>query len=77
MNVVSTYAPQLGLDEEVKKIFWEDLDEVVRGIPNTGKIFIGGDFSEHIGATSSGFDDIYGGFGFGKRNGGGASLIFC
>ena len=29
VNVISAYAPQVGLDEEVKRLFWEDLDEVV------------------------------------------------
>ncbi|KAG5610846.1 hypothetical protein H5410_022127 [Solanum commersonii] len=31
LNNISAYAPQVGLDEEVKKHFWEDLDEVVKG----------------------------------------------
>ncbi|KAG5594214.1 hypothetical protein H5410_035446 [Solanum commersonii] len=48
---------------------------MVRGIPNTEKIVIGGDFNGHIGATSNGFDDVHGGFGFGERNGGGTSLL--
>ncbi|KAG5608974.1 hypothetical protein H5410_020255 [Solanum commersonii] len=65
----------LGLDEEAKKLFYEDLDEVVRGIPNTEKIIISGDFNGHIGATSNGFDDVHGGFGFRERNGGGTSLL--
>ncbi|KAG5571748.1 hypothetical protein H5410_061514 [Solanum commersonii] len=75
LSVISAYAPQVGLDEETKKLFYEDLDEVVRGIPNTEKIVIGGDFNSHIGATSSGFDDVHGGFGVGERNGGGTSLL--
>ncbi|KAG5581991.1 hypothetical protein H5410_052618 [Solanum commersonii] len=75
LSVISAYAPQVGLDEEAKKLFYEDLDKVVRGIPNTEKIFIGGDFNGHIGATSSGFDDVHGGFGVGERNGGGTSLL--
>ena len=29
VNVVSVYAPQVGLPEETKKLFWEDLDEVI------------------------------------------------
>ncbi|XP_019257896.1 PREDICTED: craniofacial development protein 2-like [Nicotiana attenuata] len=49
LNVVSTYAPQAGLDEEVKRHFWEGLDKVVRGIPSTEKLFIGGDLNGHIG----------------------------
>ncbi|KAG5595992.1 hypothetical protein H5410_037224 [Solanum commersonii] len=75
LRVISAYAPQVGLDEEAKKLFYEDLDEVVRGIPNTEKIIIGGDFNGHIGETSNGFDDVHGGFGFGERNRGGTSLL--
>ncbi|KAG5606742.1 hypothetical protein H5410_028234 [Solanum commersonii] len=75
LSVISAYAPQVGLDEEAKKLFYEELDEVVRGIPSTERIVIGGDFNGHIGATSSGCDDVHGGFGFGERNGGGTSLL--
>ncbi|XP_055826258.1 uncharacterized protein LOC129894586 [Solanum dulcamara] len=75
VNVVSAYASHVGLDEEVKKLFWEDLDEVGRGIPSTEEIFIGGDFNGHIGTTSNGFDDVHGGFSFRERNGGGVSLL--
>nr|XP_016509117.1 PREDICTED: craniofacial development protein 2-like [Nicotiana tabacum] len=49
---------------------------MVRGIPHTEKLFMGGDFNGHIGATSGGgYDDVHGGFGFGDRNGGGTSLL--
>ncbi|KAK4731547.1 hypothetical protein R3W88_024535 [Solanum pinnatisectum] len=44
LNDISTY------------FFWEDLDEVVRGIPNTEKIFIGRDFNGCIRSTSTSFD---------------------
>ncbi|KAG5629010.1 hypothetical protein H5410_000727 [Solanum commersonii] len=77
LNIISAYAPQAGLDEEAKKLFYEELDEVVRGIQNHRKVVIGGDFNGHIGATSSGFDDVNGGFGFGERNGGGTCLDFA
>ncbi|XP_055830893.1 uncharacterized protein LOC129899922 [Solanum dulcamara] len=75
MNIVSAYALHVGLDEEVKRHFWEDLDEVVTGIPSTEKIFISGDFNGYIVTTSNGFDDVHGGFGFGERNGGRVSLL--
>ncbi|XP_016485432.1 uncharacterized protein LOC107805850 [Nicotiana tabacum] len=48
---------------------------MVHGIPHTKKIFIGGDFNGHIGATFGGYDDVHGGFGFGDRNGGGTYLL--
>ncbi|XP_059315698.1 uncharacterized protein LOC132066394 [Lycium ferocissimum] len=49
LNIISAYAPQMGLNKEVKRGFWEDLDEVVVSIPPTEKLFIGGDFNGHIG----------------------------
>ncbi|XP_059295483.1 uncharacterized protein LOC132048814 [Lycium ferocissimum] len=75
LNIISAYAPQAGLDEEEKRHFWEDLDEVVGGIPITEKLFIGGDFNGHIGSSSGGYNDEHGGFGFGDRNGGGVALL--
>ncbi|XP_055833574.1 uncharacterized protein LOC129902375 [Solanum dulcamara] len=75
MNIISAYAPQVGLDEEIIRLFWEDLDEVVVSIPPTEKLFIGGDFNGHIRSVSTGYDEVHRGFGFGCRNGGGASLL--
>ncbi|XP_055818548.1 uncharacterized protein LOC129887462 [Solanum dulcamara] len=75
VNVVSAYAFHVGPDEEVKRLFGEDLDEVVRGIPSIEKIFTGGDFNGHISTSSDSFDDVHGGFGFGERNVGGISLL--
>ncbi|XP_075091654.1 uncharacterized protein LOC142171849 [Nicotiana tabacum] len=75
LNMINAYAPQAVLDEEVNRRFWEDLDNMVCGIPHTEKLFIGGDFNGHIGATSEGYDDVHGGFGFGDRNGGSTSLL--
>ncbi|XP_019251056.1 PREDICTED: uncharacterized protein LOC109229967 [Nicotiana attenuata] len=75
LSMVSAYAPQAGLGEEVKRQFWEDLDELVRGIMHTDKIFIRRDFNGHIGETTRGYDDVHGGFGFGVRNDGDTSLL--
>ncbi|XP_009790636.1 uncharacterized protein [Nicotiana sylvestris] len=76
LNVISVYAPQVGLDKEVKRHFWEDLDEVVHGISHIEKLFIEGDFNGHIGWGDIWvYDDVHGGFGFRVRNGGGTSLL--
>ncbi|XP_019236652.1 PREDICTED: craniofacial development protein 2-like [Nicotiana attenuata] len=75
LNVVSAYAPQAGLDEEVKRRFWEALDEIVRSIPPTERLFIGGDFNSHIGSAASSYGEVHGGFDLGDRNGGGTSLL--
>lgn len=64
LNIICAYAPQAGLDEKVEKHFWEDLDEVVRDILPTEKLFVGGDFNGHIGTTCRGYDNDHEGFGF-------------
>jgi exonuclease III len=43
LNVVSAYAPQVGLDMSANRQFWEDLEDVVRSVPSNEKLFIGGD----------------------------------
>ncbi|XP_070028890.1 uncharacterized protein LOC142161962 [Nicotiana tabacum] len=48
---------------------------MVRSIPHTEKLFIGGHFNGHIGASSRGYDDVHGGYGFWDRNEGGNSLL--
>ncbi|XP_070040991.1 uncharacterized protein [Nicotiana tomentosiformis] len=75
LNIVSAYAPHAGLDEEVIQQFWEGLDEIVRQVPPTERLFIEGDFNGHIGSTTRGYGEVHGGFGFGERNGGGTSLL--
>jgi len=75
VNVVIVYAPQTGLPDDIKKLFWEDLDLVIQDIPQSEKLFIGGDFNGHIGAKSGGYDTVHGGFGFGERNSGGVSVL--
>ncbi|XP_047260734.1 uncharacterized protein LOC107854952 [Capsicum annuum] len=75
LHVCSVYALQMGLKEEVKARFWEDLDEVVRSVPSTEKIVIERDFNGHIGILPGGYDDVYGGFGFGVRNGKRTALL--
>ncbi|KAF3651997.1 Ataxin-3 -like protein [Capsicum annuum] len=69
------FSIQVGLDEEEKRKFWEVLDEVVRGVPSSEKIFIGGDFNGHIGDLPIGFGDVHEGFGFGDRNDEGVALL--
>jgi len=75
VNVVSVYVPHVGLQEDIKKLFWEDLDTVIQDVPRSEKLFIGGDFNSHIGADSVGYDAVHRGFGFGERNSGGISVL--
>jgi len=75
LNVVSVYVPQVGLDEETKRLFWEDLEEVVQSILQTEGLLIGGDFNGHIRSRREGYETIHGGFGYGVRNSGGMSIL--
>ena len=51
LNVISAYAPQVGLDESAKRQFWEDLDGLIRAVPSSEKLFTG-DLNGHIGTMS-------------------------
>ena len=64
INVVSVYAPQIGLPDDIRKLFWEDLNMVIQDIPRSEKIFIGGDFNGHISVNSDGYDTVHGVFSF-------------
>jgi len=75
LNIVSVYAPQVGLSEEIKRLFWEDLDEVVQSIPQNEGLLIGGDFNGHIGSRAEGYETVQGGLGYGVRNSGGVSVL--
>ena len=68
LNVISAYTPQVGLDESAKRQFWEDLDGLIRAVPNSEKLFIGEDLNGHICTTSVGFEVVRGGFVYGSRN---------
>jgi hypothetical protein len=74
-NVISAYAPQIGLNESVKMQFWKELDALVSSVPISEKLFIGGDLNGHVGSTRLGFDGVHGGFGYGSRNQEGESIL--
>jgi exonuclease III len=44
-NVISAYAPQIGLTKSIKRQFWEPLDALVSSVPISEKLFIGGYFN--------------------------------
>ncbi|GKC88561.1 craniofacial development protein 2, partial [Tanacetum coccineum] len=68
INVISAYAPQVGLGEAEKKSFWDSLDDLVRVCSTTQQLIVAGDLNSHIGANVDGFSSVHGGFGYGVRN---------
>jgi hypothetical protein len=61
LNIISAYAPQVGISESEKRKFWEDLDGMVRAVPTNEKLFIGGDLNGHLGSTNAGYELAHGG----------------
>ncbi|KAM1065762.1 hypothetical protein ACFX2B_021024 [Malus domestica] len=75
INVISAYAPQVGLDTSSKEKFWEDLGDLVQGIAHTEKLFIGGDLNGHVGRETGNYGGFHGGHGFGERNEDGEAIL--
>ncbi|XP_015161563.1 uncharacterized protein [Solanum tuberosum] len=71
LNIVSAYAPQINLDEEAKKLFSEDFDEVYQTSRRSSLMDILMAISrQHLVVLMMLIR-----FGFGESNGGGASLL--
>jgi hypothetical protein len=75
LNVISAYAPQVGLSDDVKRRFWKDLEDIVREVPNNEKLFIGGDLNGHVGTVRCGFERVHGGFEYGEQNQEGENIL--
>jgi hypothetical protein len=74
-NVISAYAPQIGLNESVKMQFWEELGALVSSVPISEKLFIGGDLNGHVSSSRVGFEGVHGGFGYESRNQEGEGIL--
>ena len=68
VNIVSAYAPQVGLSAEEKDDFSDSFIIVLSGIPKQESIFIGSDMNGHVGRDADGYGGVHGGMGFGTRN---------
>ncbi|PWA38352.1 hypothetical protein CTI12_AA582160 [Artemisia annua] len=75
VNMISTYAPQVGRTDVEKRIFWDSLNELVRECAADQRLIIGGDLNRHIGATAEGYAGVHGGFCYGVRNDEGCSIL--
>ena len=65
---MSAYAPETGCGENEKIKFWEEMDEGLRDIPDTEKLWVGGDFNGHCGRNKSGKEETIGKYGVGESN---------
>ncbi|XP_033111864.1 craniofacial development protein 2-like [Anneissia japonica] len=75
MTVISTYAPTLDSEEEIKDTFYASLDEVIRNISTLDKIALLGDFNARVGKNSSIWSGVIGKHGTGNMNANGLRLL--
>ena len=67
VNVISTYAPQVGYELEEKKDFWNDLDEMVESVHKGERMLIEADLNGHVGEGNRD-KEVMGRHGFNERN---------
>ena len=65
---LSVYAPQSGLPEADKNIFYDQLQCVVSKIPASEILIPLGDWNGHVGAVGHGFEEVHFGQGYGVLN---------
>ena len=66
LTILSVYAPQSGLSDEVKDQFFDQLRAVTAKIPSSELLFTCGDFNGHVGRAATGYGEVHGGMGFGR-----------
>ena len=64
VNVVSAYAPQVGLGGEEKEKFWEEFGVAMSEVKEGEKVVVGGDLNGHVWVERG----WHGGWGYGSRN---------
>ncbi|KAK9086555.1 hypothetical protein Syun_028949 [Stephania yunnanensis] len=58
INILSAYAPQVGLSESIKRKFWDDMDGFMQSIPLDENVFIGGDLNGMSGQVTMGLGEF-------------------
>ena len=66
--VLLVYAPQSGLDDSVKDMFYENLQQTLTQISAFEILFVCGDFNGHIQNNTDGYEGFHGSRGFGRHN---------
>ena len=66
VTVLSVYATQSGLSDEVKDPFFDQLHAVTAWIPGSEFLIPCGDWNGHVGLAGTGYRDVHGGMGYGR-----------
>lgn len=75
LNVASVYPPQASCDKKTKEKFWNDFSNLMIKIPRGQELILGGDFNSPVGNNNRGCERVHGGWGHGKRNTEGETLL--
>ena len=66
VTFLSVYAPQSGLSDEVKDLFFDQLHTVTARIPAAEFLIPCGDWNGHVGRAGTGYREVHGGMGHGR-----------
>ena len=66
VTFLSVYAPQSGLSDEVKDLFFDQLCAVTARIPASEFLIPCGDWNGHVGRAGTGYREVHGGMGYGR-----------
>ena len=66
VTFLSVYAPQSGLSDEVKDLFFDRLRAVTARIPASEFLIPCGDWNGHVGHAGTGYREVHGGMGYGR-----------
>ena len=74
-TLVSVYAPTLQVSQEQKELFYGQLRDALRQVPQEDKLFVLGDFNARVGGDHDAWDKVLGQFGRGNCNTNGELLL--
>ena len=75
LNIVSTYAPQVGNSMEEINDFSQDLDGLIESISKQERKVLGADLNGHVGEGNIGDEEVMGRYGAGTRNNEGSMVV--
>ena len=75
ISVISAYAPQSGCTQDEKDTFVEDMEALIRSIPDTERVVIGADMNSHVGTMDDTYVEVHGGHGYGRQNEDGSRFL--
>ena len=73
LTILSVYAPQTGLEESTKDVFYDCLQNVISKLPDEEIAIPCGDWNGHIGRETAGYEVVHGSYGYGQCNADGDS----